>query len=201
MSIGIIDYEVGNLRSIQKAFEYVGATAIISGDVQELMGCENLVLPGVGAFAYCREQLDANFDDITILISSRPTLGICVGMQLMFDYSLENGRTEGLRLIKGYVDKIHTESLPVPHTGWSPLLLKSGNANPLFRDVPDKTFFYFNHSFSCNASQLTSVIGTADYGSNFVCAVTEGNCYGIQFHPEKSGSAGLKLLKNFHDFC
>jgi glutamine amidotransferase len=201
MSIGIIDYGIGNLRSIQKGFEYVGATAIISGDVQQLMSCDKLVLPGVGAFSHCKKQLDSSFDDISSLISSRPTLGICIGMQLMFDYSLEFGRTEGLGLIKGYVDKIYTESLPVPHTGWSPLLQKSGNDNPLFSGIPDKSFFYFNHSFSCNPEQLKSVIGTSDYDGNFVCAVAEGNYYGIQCHPEKSGFIGLNLLKNFHIFC
>ncbi len=200
MTIGIIDYGVGNLRSIQKALECLDRKAIVSRDRQKLENCQKLILPGVGAFAHCKEQLFASFGDITPLISSRPTLGICVGMQLMFDYSLEYGRTEGLGVINGYVDKIITESLPVPHTGWSPLVKVSAD-NPLFRGLPDTPFFYFNHSFSCNPSQSSWVIGTADYDENFVSVVNKDNYYGIQCHPEKSGSLGLMLLKNFHDFC
>ena len=165
------------------------------------MGCDKLVLPGVGAFSHCKQQLDERFDDIITLISTRPTLGICVGMQLMFDYSLEYGRTEGLGVVKGHVNRITSESLPVPHTGWCPLYRSSGGDNPLLRSLPDKPFFYFNHSFSCKPSHVASVIGTADYGGDFVAAVAEGNYYGIQCHPEKSGAVGLALLKNFYSFC
>lgn len=201
MKIGVIDYGVGNLRSIQKAFECLGVKAIISSDLEQLIGCDKLVLPGVGAFAHCKEQLDSSFDDVTALISTKPTLGICVGMQLMFDYSLEYGRTEGLGVVKGYVDRITSKSLPVPHTGWSPVFSKPGRENPLLRSLPDKPFFYFNHSFSCNPTDEGSVIGTADYDGDFIAAVAQGNYYGIQCHPEKSGTVGLALLKNFSNFC
>lgn len=201
MKIGVIDYGVGNLRSIQKAFEYLGVQAIISSDLKQLMGCDKLVLPGVGAFSHCKQQLDDTFDDVTALISTKSTLGICVGMQLMFDYSLEYGRTEGLGVVKGYVDRITSESLPVPHTGWSPLFCKSGRESPLLRGLPDTPFFYFNHSFTCNPLCTDSVIATADYNGYFSAAVAEGNYYGIQCHPENSGSVGLALLKNFYNFC
>lgn len=201
MKIGVIDYGVGNLRSIQKAFEHLGVQAIISGDLEQLMSCDKLVLPGVGAFAHCKQQLDDTFDDVTPLISTKSTLGICVGMQLMFDYSLEYGCTEGLGVIKGHVDRVASGSLPVPHTGWSPLFCNSGSDNPLLSGLPDRPFFYFNHSFSCYPSHGGSVIGTANYDGDFIAAVAEGNYYGIQFHPEKSGSVGLALLKNFYNFC
>ena len=148
MSVGIIDYGIGNLRSIQKGFEYFGATAIVSADFKQLRRCDKLVFPGVGAFSYCKEQLETRFDNIIKLIKSRPTLGICVGMQLMFEYSSEHGRTEGLGLLKGHVDKITAKMLPVPHTGWNAVLQKPGRDCLLFRDIPDKQFFYFNHSFT-----------------------------------------------------
>jgi len=200
LSIGIIDYGVGNLRSIQKAFESLDIKVIISSDRKKLENCQKLILPGVGAFAHCKEKLFETFSDITPLISSRPTLGICVGMQLMFEYSLEYGKTEGLAIISGHVDKIITKSLPIPHTGWSPID-KVSNDIPLFRGLPEKPFFYFNHSFICKPSEISNVIGTSDYDENFASVIKKNNYYGIQCHPEKSGLIGLMLLKNFYDFC
>lgn len=201
MTVGIVDYGIGNLRSIQKAFEYFGVKAVVSDNLDELFGCKKIVLPGVGAFAHCKTQLDARFTNISKLLVSRPTLGICVGMQLMFDYSSEHGETEGLGLIKGHVDKLVAGSLPLPHTGWNSVLLKPGAICTLFNGIPDKHFFYFNHSFSCWPEQRSTILGTVDYGISFVSVVAQNDLYGIQFHPEKSGIGGIKILKNFYELC
>lgn len=198
--IGIIDYGIGNLRNIQKAFEFHNIKAVISSDLAILQKCSKLVLPGVGAYAECKKALDRQFnDDIIDVLQEKPVLGICVGMQLLFDYSLEFGKTNGLMLIEGFVDKIQTESLPVPHVGWNTIKFEINN--PLFKNVKQNSFFYFTHSYKCNPKNNENTIAVVEYEEIFCCSVSNNNIYGVQFHPEKSGKVGLNVLKNFYEYC
>lgn len=198
--IGIIDYGVGNLRNIQKAFEYNEMVAIVSSKLDELRECDKVVLPGVGSFLECKKMLNEHFGkDIYELLNTKPTLGICVGMQLLFDYSLEFQKTNGLKLIDGFVDKLETVVLPVPNTGWNKIKIKQKNV--LFDNIPDGSFVYFTHSYKCNVVNESNCIALVEYENDFCCAVWQDNIYGVQFHPEKSGEIGLKILKNFATSC
>ena len=199
-TIGIIDYGVGNLRSIQKAFEYNNIVAIISSDIVKLKACDKLVLPGVGAYAECRNMLDKSFgNDLMILLKEKPVLGICVGMQLLFNYSLEFGKTNGFGLIDGFVDRLETKQLPVPHAGWNQI--KIIQDSPLFNNIKNQSFFYFTHSYKCNVQSSENIISLVVYEGEFCCAVCKNKIYGVQFHPEKSGDIGLKVLNNFYEYC
>lgn len=193
----IIDYGVGNLRSVEKAFAAAGAAAAVSGDERALREAEALVLPGVGAFGACARALkDRGFD---ALVRERagegvPLLGVCVGMQLLFEESEEFGRSEGLGLLKGRVRRFDG-NLRVPHVGWNQV--KAKRAHPLFAGVEDEAFFYFVHSYYCETADPEDTIGETDYGVAYASVVARGRVCGVQFHPEKSQSAGLRLLRNF----
>ena len=196
-SIAIIDYGVGNLRSVEKAFAAVGVDAVVSGDKDELQTAERLVLPGVGAFATCMSEFERH--DLKDLVVGRveqgtPLLGVCVGMQMLFEESSEFGRTKGLGLLKGQVNRFD-ESLVVPHVGWNQVGKTS--PSPLLNDVSDKSFFYFVHSYYCEPADQETIVGETEYGVTFASVIAKKNIYGVQFHPEKSQSAGLQLLKNF----
>ena len=193
MKIGVIDYGVGNLRSIQKAFECLGVKAIISSDLEQLIGCDKLVLPGVGAFAHCKEQLDSSFDDVTALISTKPTLGICVGMQLLALDSEENGNHKGLGWIKGHIKKLPSQNLKMPHMGWNSIQLK----NPELKIKPPKADYYFVHSYYFKCVNKEDILAETVYGINFTSIVAKENIYGVQFHPEKSSNQGLEIIKQF----
>lgn len=197
MSIAIIDYGVGNLRSVEKAFHAGGVEAVVSSDEEVLRSAEKLVLPGVGAFRACMEALtERGFDRLVRerIEEGTPLLGVCVGMQMLFEESEEFGTTNGLGFLKGRVRRF-PEGLHVPQVGWNQVEWKSGHA--LSEGINDKTFFYFVHSFYCETEEAAPVVGHTEYGLTYPSVVARGNVCGVQFHPEKSQAAGLRLLKNF----
>ena len=197
MNVAIIDYGVGNLRSVEKAFAATGCKAIISSDESVLREAERLVLPGVGAFRACMQALqERGFDRLVQERASEgtPLLGVCVGMQLLFDESEEFGSTRGLGLLRGSVRKFSGE-LVVPHIGWN--RIHQTRAHGLFEGVEEGAFCYFVHSFYCEPSDSRVVVGETEYGVRYASVVANGNVCGVQFHPEKSQDVGLRMLKNF----
>ena len=197
MSVAIIDYGVGNLRSVEKAFAATGCEAIISGDERVLREAERLVLPGVGAFAACMKALkERGFDRLVKerVSEGTPLLGVCVGMQLLFDESEEFGSTRGLGLLRGSVRRFRGE-LVVPHIGWNRVQQK--RSHELFAGVEEGAFCYFVHSFYCEPADENVVVGETEYGVRYASVVAEANVCGVQFHPEKSQEVGLRMLKNF----
>ena len=197
MSVAIIDYGVGNLRSVEKAFAATGCEVRISGDEDNLRRAERLVLPGVGAFAACMTALrERGFDRLVRERASEgtPLLGVCVGMQLLFEESEEFGATLGLGLLPGRVRKFDGE-LVVPQVGWN--RIHQQQAHALFEGVADRSFCYFVHSFYCEPSDQRVVVGETEYGVRYASVVADGNVCGVQFHPEKSQEVGLRMLKNF----
>jgi glutamine amidotransferase len=197
VSVAIIDYGVGNLRSVEKAFHAGGVEVVVSPDEAVLRSAEKLVLPGVGAFRACMEALAARGFDRLVrerVEEGTPLLGVCVGMQMLFEESEEFGTTSGLGFLKGRVRRF-PEGLRVPQVGWNQVEWKSRHA--LSEGIGDKTFFYFVHSFFCEADEAGEIIGETEYGLAYPSVVARGNVCGVQFHPEKSQAAGLRLLKNF----
>ena len=195
--VAIIDYGVGNLRSVEKAFAATGCDAFISGDEKILRGAQRLVLPGVGAFAACMKALkERGFDRLVREKASdgTPLLGVCVGMQILFEESDEFGSTAGLGLLTGSVRRFGTE-LVVPQVGWNRIHQKREHA--LFDGIADGAFCYFVHSFYCQPSDEAVVVGETDYGRRYASVVARGNICGVQFHPEKSQDVGLRMLRNF----
>ncbi len=196
--IGIIDYKLNNLRSVQKAFEKVGASAFISSDAKELSRAERLVLPGVGAFAKAMENIASlGFEDLiyTHTTSGKPLIGICLGMQLLFTRSSENGMHNGLNLINGEV-KLFPPTVKVPHIGWNQMEIQ--HQSKILKSVADKSFVYFVHSYYAEPKEQVTLT-TTEYGFHFTSVVQKENVFGIQFHPEKSQVAGLQMLKNFSE--
>ena len=195
--VAIIDYGVGNLRSVEKAFHAGGAEAVVTSDERALREAEKLVLPGVGAFRACMEALTARgFDELVRghVAAGRPLLGVCVGMQMLFDESEEFGTTRGLGLLRGRVRRF-PEGLHVPQVGWNQVVWRKKHA--LAEGIEDESFFYFVHSYFCDASDDADVLGSTEYGAAYASVVARGVVCGVQFHPEKSQSAGLRLLRNF----
>jgi glutamine amidotransferase len=197
MTLAIIDYGVGNLRSVEKAFAAMDCEAIISGDESVLRKAERLVLPGVGAFGACMKALkERGFDRLVKERASEgtPLLGVCVGMQLLFDESVEFGSTRGLGLLRGSVRRFSGD-LVVPHVGWNRIQQK--RSHQLFEGVEEGSFCYFVHSFYCEPSDQRVVVGETEYGVRYASVVADGNVCGVQFHPEKSQAVGLRMLRNF----
>jgi glutamine amidotransferase len=195
--IAIIDYGMGNLRSVQKALESVGARAAITQDTAEIRNAQKVVLPGVGAMQPAMEKLNdlGLLPVITETIASgKPFLGICLGLQLLFEKSSEGGDVRGLGILEGSVEKF--TGLKVPHMGWNQLKIQDPKC-PLFAGIQNGTDVYFCHSYYVNPADPAVRAATTDYGSEFTAAVAKGNLYAVQFHPEKSQSAGLNILKNF----
>ncbi len=195
----LIDAGTGNLRSVQKALESIGANVLRTDDPQKVLSGQRVVLPGVGAFGDFMRGLRARgLEDVLNEVAKRgvPLLGICVGMQALFDAGEEMGEHKGLGLLQGRVVRF-AESLPVkiPHTGWNQVEVK--NEAPLFDQVDDGAYVYFNHSYYCQAWNSSDVLATTEYGLNYACAVRRENIFGVQFHPEKSQRVGLQILKNF----
>lgn len=195
--VAIIDYGVGNLRSVEKAFAAMGCDAIVTGNDRELRNAEHLVLPGVGAFGACMQALsERGFDN---LVRERvregiPLLGVCVGMQMLFEESDEFGRTAGLGLLRGCVRRFSND-LVVPQVGWNQI--RQLAMHPLFEGITDQSFFYFVHSFFCDPVDNSTIIGETEYSDTYASVVAQANVCGVQFHPEKSQVAGLRLLRNF----
>lgn len=194
----IVDYGVGNLKSVSNAMAYLGFETKISGEARELELADAIILPGVGAFPDAAEKLRRSGLDREVLLQSqkKPVLGICLGMQLLFESGTEVRPCQGLGIISGSVERITTE-LKLPHIGWNSLTFY--HDSPLFQGLEDGVCVYFVHSYCGVAKRPEQVIAAADYGTPVVAAVQSGNVFGCQFHPEKSGEVGLRILKNFAD--
>ncbi|MFH2138213.1 MAG: imidazole glycerol phosphate synthase subunit HisH [Candidatus Omnitrophota bacterium] len=205
--IAIIDYKMGNLRSVAKAFELVGAKVEITAAKSKLRKAKALILPGVGAFAAGMKNLRALklIPEIEAAAAEgKPFLGICLGMQLLLTESEEHGSHKGLDLIPGKVIKFRSE-LKIPHMGWNTvnkLKVKSQKSKVnILRSIPHNSYFYFVHSYYVKPKSRNVVIATSDYGQKFACVIGKDNVYGIQFHPEKSSDLGQKILRNFCKMC
>ena len=188
---------MGNLRSVEKALEHVGAAATITGEAEPIREADGLILPGVGAFPRAMERIRARGLDELIHERRRagtPILGICLGLQLLFDSSSELAGATGLGFLPGAVDELEAPGLKVPHIGWSPVRWELDS--PLVEGIESETAFYFVHSFAPRPAP-SDLLGSAAYGARFACAVQRDNVFGVQFHPEKSSAAGLRLLANF----
>ena len=201
-TIGIVDYGMGNLRSVEKALEKIGARATITRDHDALRAADGLVLPGVGAFPKAMEalrslELDSLLGDR--LAAGVPVLGICLGMQLLFEASSENEGAWGLGFLPGRVDRLAAPGLKVPHIGWN--AVDWSRRSELVEGLPAASSFYFVHSYAPVVPADDDVLGIAVYGDRFVCAVERPPLFGFQFHPEKSSSGGLRLLRNFAGIC
>ena len=195
--VAILDYGIGNLRSVEKAFAAAGCRAVVSAEERVLRDAERLVLPGVGAFRACMTELRARGFDRLVrerVAEGVPLLGVCVGMQMLFEESEEFGRTSGLGLLGGRVRRFR-DGLLAPQVGWNQV--RQRGAHPLTDGVEDGAFFYFVHSYYCDAADSSDVIGETDYGDFYASVVARGAVCGVQFHPEKSQAAGLRLLRNF----
>ena len=198
--IAIVDYGVGNLFSLKSSFAAIGVEAVVTNDPMVLCGADKIILPGVGAFEDAARKLRESGLDVVIkqlAADGKPLMGICLGMQMLFEKSYEYGEHEGLGLIPGVVKPIADvipADLKIPHIGWNALKFK-GN-NPLFSKIREGDCVYFVHSFYA-ADCEESVIATAEYGAELTAAVAKGNVYGCQFHPEKSGAVGLNILRAF----
>jgi len=199
--IAILDYGMGNLRSVEKALEHVGVTATITNDAGEVRAADGVILPGVGAFPRAMERIrEIGLDE---LIAERreegvPILGICLGLQLLFESTSELGGATGLGLLEGTVGGLEAEGLKVPHIGWEPVRWE--RESRLTDGIPSETPFYFVHSFAPRPRD-EDLLGSAEWGTRFTCAAERENVFGVQFHPEKSSSAGLRLLSNFAGVC
>lgn len=197
--IAIIDYGMGNLRSVQKGFERVGHEAIVSNDPEQIARAEKIVLPGVGAFEDAIAELRRRglVEPILAAIDSgKPFLGICLGLQLLFDVSYENGRHEGLGVLRGEVVRFDLpRQYSVPHMGWNQL--KIVRRAPVLADARDGDHVYFVHSYYVVPADETVIAAETDYGGSFCAAVWRDNIFATQFHPEKSQAIGLAMLKNF----
>jgi len=201
--IAIIDYDMGNLRSVQKGFERVGHNCIITRNPEEISNASHVVLPGVGAFKNCMDNL-RNYGLIEPILnaikSGRPFLGICLGLQLLFSESEEFGKHKGLDVIKGKVVRFPSEShahLKIPHMGWNDIKIK--NRPAVLKDTPDGSYLYFVHSYYVVPEDANIIATTTFYGMDFASSIWKDNIFACQFHPEKSQKTGLKILKNFGD--
>jgi glutamine amidotransferase len=192
--IAILDYGMGNLRSVEKALEHVGTKVVVTSELPDAAG---IVLPGVGAFPKAMEQLGERAALVRERVEAGvPVLGICLGMQLLFESSTELGGAQGIGVLRGRVDKLAVNGLKLPQIGWNAVSWK--RRSPLADGLPDPCPMYHVHTY---APRADDVLGTATYGEEFVTAVEHHRVYGVQFHPEKSGPHGLRLLRNFASIC
>jgi glutamine amidotransferase len=203
VEIAVVDYGMGNRRSVEKALEHVGARAYMSSDPIALRSAAGLVVPGVGAFPRAMDNLrELGLDELLRerVAAGTPVLGICLGMELAFDSSTEQAGTAGLGIIPGEVRALQAGKLKLPHIGWNEVRFER-TGSPLIADLPNRCAFYHVHSFAPVPTRPEHVLGVAQYGAPFVSAVEDGSFYGVQFHPEKSSAAGLRLLANFAGIC
>jgi len=195
--IAIIDYGVGNLRSVEKAFAANGVTAVVTNRAGEIESAGKLVLPGVGAFASCMRGLqEYGFDQLVLdrVSAGVPLLGVCVGVQMLFEESEEFGTARGLGILPGRVRRF-SEELLVPQVGWNSI--RQCRSHPLFNGIANDAFFYFVHSYYCEPRDPQTVLGVTEYGASYASVVAKDNVAGVQFHPEKSQAVGLRMLANF----
>ncbi len=199
--IAVIDYDSGNVRSVSKAIEFIGSKSTVTRQKDTILSSDGVILPGVGAFGDCMNKLKKyKLIDIihTVIANKKPFLGICVGLQLLFEKSHEFGEHRGLGIINGLVDKFPNKiGFPVPHMGWNNIDIKK--ENQLFKGIENGSYFYFVHSFF--AKSETNELSSTDYIVNFTSSINKNNVWGVQFHPEKSQQNGLRVLKNFCDIC
>jgi glutamine amidotransferase len=196
--IGIVDFGLGNLRSLHKAIEHLGAPCELTGDPQRLAAAERLILPGDGHFGDTMRELRER-GLATMLTdyaaSGRPLLGICIGMQIMMQSSEEAPGVEGLGLFAGTVKRFQSQTLKIPHMGWN--TVRQAAASPLFMGINDEDYFYFIHSYHVAPAQREAAIGETEYACRFASIIARDNVFATQFHPEKSARSGLRLLENF----
>jgi glutamine amidotransferase len=201
-TVGVVDHGMGNRRSVEKALERVGARVALTADHDTLRAADGLVVPGVGAFAAAmRAMRELGLDELVIERAAQgtPILGLCLGMQLLFESSTELGGDRGLRLLQGEVTALEAGELKLPHIGWNEVTFT--RRSPLLDGLGDRVAFYHVHSFVASPADDGDVLGRGDYGGPFVSIVGRGDVYGVQFHPEKSSAAGLRLLANFTSVC
>ncbi len=195
--ITVIDYGAGNLKSVCNALAFLGVKSEVTGDADKVSRADKLILPGVGAFGVCMEKLRLLSLDEAIKSAAgagTPVLGICLGLQMLFDRSEEFGMHDGLGLLPGEVRRINSGSLPLPHIAWTSVEVRGGR---LMAGIKSGEFFYFVHSYCARAARKEDEAAVASYGETFTAAAERDNVFGVQFHPEKSGERGLALLKNF----
>jgi glutamine amidotransferase len=203
VEIAVVDYGMGNRRSVEKALQHVGVRASVSSDLEHLRGVDGLVVPGVGAFPRAMKNLRTLGLDRLLrerVAAGTPVLGICLGLQLAFDRSSELGGADGLGIIEGEVHGLRAGTLKLPHIGWNEVAFTKPQS-PLIEGLPLECAFYHVHSLAAEPAREEDVLGTASYGARFVTAVQKGSFYGVQFHAEKSSAAGLRLLANFARIC
>ncbi len=204
VTVGVVDYGMGNRRSVEKALERVGARAVVTSDHEALLSADGLVVPGVGAFpAAMRSLREVGLDELVVrrAEAGTPVLGLCLGMQLLFEASVEQGGDRGLGLLGGDVVDLRPQppGLKIPHIGWNVVALE--RPSPLTEGLPERVAFYHVHSFVARPAEESDVVGRGDYGGAFPSIVARDPIYGVQFHPEKSSTHGLALLKNFTAIC
>ena len=200
--IAIIDYGMGNLFSVEKAFVQMGAEVVVTSDPAVIAGAAKVILPGVGAFGDCMNNLmEYKLVEVIRQVASRgtPFLGICLGLQLLFEGSEEDPGVPGLGIFPGMVRKIIAPGLKIPHMGWNSLDLRA--PSPLFVGLPAAAYVYFVHSYHAVPADPALVTAAADYGESITAAVGRGNIQAVQFHPEKSGTVGLQILRNFKELA
>lgn len=200
--IALIDYGMGNIHSVKKALESCGAKVLVTNNPADILSCEKIVLPGVGAFDDAMLELEKQ--GLVSVIKSeiktkKPFLGICLGMQLLFENSEEAKTKKGLGILKGRVKRFLKTSFKVPHMGWNQI--KFNPECPMFKGMADNSYVYFCHSYYPEPKDKSVNAATCDYGVDFTAGVWQGNVYGVQFHPEKSQVTGLKIIDNFINLC
>ena len=198
-TIAIVDYGMGNVRSVQKAIEYVAPNdkCLLTNNPKVIRDSDRVVFPGQGAMGSCMSALASNelIDEVKLASRSKPFLGICLGLQLLFDYSEENNTTQGLSIVPGKVIKFQNSDLKIPHMGWN--RVNQVKNHPLWHKIDNNSRFYSVHSYYVEEVDESCVAGTTDYGHTFTSAIAIDQLFAVQFHPEKSQSDGLQLLKNF----
>ena len=197
MTIAILDYGAGNIKSVSKALDFLGTEHKITDSPKEIAKCDKLIFPGVGNFGDVMTLLTKKklIEPIRLFISSgKPYLGICLGLQILYDSSEESPGINGFKILKGNVRMLKTE-LKVPHIGWN--TIKFRKKSKLFNRISNDNYFYFVHSYHVNPEDNGSILTTTDYGMEFVSGIEQGNVYAVQFHPEKSSRLGLRLIENF----
>lgn len=197
--IGIIDYDAGNIKSVEKALAYIGEETIVSRDPEVLLKADKAILPGVGSFGQAMENLH-RYNLVPVIKdmvkNNTPFLGICLGLQLLFESSEETPGVEGIGILKGKILRIPpAEGLKIPHMGWNSIKIKKGAR--LFKDIPEDSYVYFVHSYYLKAGREEDVTATTEYSALIHASVEHDNVFACQFHPEKSSEIGLKILKNF----